>query len=365
MGPNTFNSSTISTDIFETNITYSNEIDSSSNDRNASDWTEPITATSASTVIVTTTSTSTVTVTTTSISTVTVTTTSISTVTVTTTSTSTVTTTTSVTKTGTTTSDSTTSSTVSSEIPTETNVTSMSLQNTTEPIPPSEKPNLGLILGLSLGLGLPLLIVKCVSPYVQEPSGNCINVLIDINNCGKINNVCPSTYTSCSAGLCSTLSSIKIINGTFIWAASVNGSVDDKYFTISVPFNITLYNTTTTSITVTTNGVICLQSCSTTFTETALPTSAFSGATILPYWDDLYIFANTSQGIYYDKQGNTPNRTFIIEYYCSHYQQSTDYYNFQVVFFENMPGIVQFIYYEVTDEGASATVGIQGNEAKQ
>ncbi|CAF2474955.1 unnamed protein product [Rotaria sp. Silwood2] len=207
--------------------------------------------------------------------------------------------------------------------------------------------------------------VKCVSPYVQEPSGNCINVLIDINNCGKINNVCPSTYTSCSAGLCSTLSSIKIINGTFIWAASVNGSVDDKYFTISVPFNITLYNTTTTSITVTTNGVICLQSCSTTFTETALPTSAFSGATILPYWDDLYIFVNTSQGIYFDKQGNTPNRTFIIEYYCSHYQQSTDYYNFQVVFFENMPGIVQFIYYEVTDEGASATVGIQGNEAKQ
>ncbi|CAF4705720.1 unnamed protein product [Rotaria sp. Silwood1] len=205
--------------------------------------------------------------------------------------------------------------------------------------------------------------VKCVSPYVQAPSGNCINILIDINNCGKINNVCPSTYTSCSAGLCSTLSSIKIINGTFIWAASVNGSVDDKYFTITVPFNITLYNTTTTSITVTTNGVICLQTCSTTFTETALPTSAFSGATILPYWDDLYIYANTSQGIYYQKQGNAPNQTFIVEYYCSHYQQSTDYYNFQVIFFENMPGVVQFIYYEVTDEGASSTVGVQDSSS--
>jgi len=26
-----------------------------------------------------------------------------------------------------------------------------------------------------------------------------------------------------------------------------------------------------------------------------------------------------------------------------------------------MPGVVQFIYYEATDDGASATVGVQGN----
>ncbi|CAF3485076.1 unnamed protein product [Rotaria sp. Silwood1] len=324
---------TTSSDVFQSNTPYSNETGSHLNNIDATISTETVTTTSTSTTTVTTTSTST-----------------------------------------------TNGGTRNSEIPITMDITSMSPNNITEFIPSSEKPNLGLILGLSLGLGLPFLIcitvaivcfrkklisiwLKCVSPYVQAPSGNCINILIDINNCGKINNVCPSTYTSCSAGLCSTLSSIKIINGTFIWAASVNGSVDDKYFTITVPFNITLYNTTTTSITVTTNGVICLQTCSTTFTETALPTSAFSGATILPYWDDLYIYANTSQGIYYQKQGNAPNQTFIVEYYCSHYQQSTDYYNFQVIFFENMPGVVQFIYYEVTDEGASSTVGVQDSSS--
>ena len=57
--------------------------------------------------------------------------------------------------------------------------------------------------------------------------------------------------------------------------------------------------------------------------------------------------------------GTGPNRTFTIEYYCSHYLQPTDYYHFQVVFFEDKPGIVEFIYYEATDSGASATIGVQ------
>jgi hypothetical protein len=107
--------------------------------------------------------------------------------------------------------------------------------------------------------------------------------------------------------------------------------------------------------------VICLGGCSNAFTETALPTSAFSGVTVLPFWDDLYIYADTSQGIYYQSQGIAPNRTLTFEYYCSHYLQPTAYYHFQVVFFENMPGVVQFIYYEATDGGASATIGVQGN----
>lgn len=194
---------------------------------------------------------------------------------------------------------------------------------------------------------------------MQAPSGNCINVLIDINNCGKLNYVCPSSYQSCSAGLCSHLSSIILLNGTFIWAASVNKSVDDASYGITLPFNVTLYNTTTKSATVTTNGVVCLGICANTFTETALPTSAFPQATLLPFWDDLYFYENTSQGIYYQTAGVGPNRTFTIEYYCSHYLQPTDYAHFEVVFFENRPGIVQYIYYEATDGGSSATIGVQ------
>ncbi|CAF2052625.1 unnamed protein product [Rotaria magnacalcarata] len=165
---------------------------------------------------------------------------------------------------------------------------------------------------------------KCVSPYVQASSGIYVNVVIDINNCGKLNNVCPSDFISCSAGLCT----------------SVNGFIDDQSFTVTVPFNITLYSTTTKSVSVTTNGVICLSSCSTAFTETALPAS-----------------------IYYDTQGIAPNRTLIFEYYSGQYRQSTDYCNFQITFYENVPGVVQFIYYDATDGGISATIGVQGSSS--
>ena len=106
--------------------------------------------------------------------------------------------------------------------------------------------------------------------------------------------------------------------------------------------------------------MICLGSCANTFTETGLPTSAFADATLFPFWDDLYFYENTSQGIYYETGNVSPNRTFTIEYYCSHYLQPSNYYHFQVVFFENQPGVVEFIYYEATDSGDSATIGIQG-----
>ena len=74
--------------------------------------------------------------------------------------------------------------------------------------------------------------MKCVTPYVETSSGSCVNVMTDINNCGKPKNVCPSNYTSCSLGLCSTVPTLLLINETSLWSASVNGEIDDDFFTI-------------------------------------------------------------------------------------------------------------------------------------
>ncbi len=79
----------------------------------------------------------------------------------------------------------------------------------------------------------------------------------------------------------------------------------------------------------------------------------------------MYVFANTSQGIYYQSEGNAPNRTLIFEYYCSHYRAPAEYYHFQVVFFENVPGVVKYIYYEISDRGANCTVGVQGKTPQE
>ena len=91
-----------------------------------------------------------------------------------------------------------------------------------------------------------------------------------------------------------------------------------------------------------------------------MPANAFNSTTVFPYWDDLYIYLNTSQGIYYQSEGNSPSRKLIFEFYMSHYLQSEQFYHFQILFFENYPGIVQFKYFQATDQGGTCTIGIQG-----
>jgi hypothetical protein len=49
----------------------------------------------------------------------------------------------------------------------------------------------------------------------------------------------------------------------------------------------------------------------------------------------------------------------VFEYYMSHYGASNEYYHFQVLFFEALPGVVKYIYYDSSDTGISCTIGVQ------
>ena len=100
-----------------------------------------------------------------------------------------------------------------------------------------------------------LFLVVCKWPYALTPSATCVNVLIDRNHCGTIGNKCDSMYTSCSAGICSMTPIIQLTEPNIIWQGAINGSTYDTYFGVTLPLNITLYNTTTNNIFVTTNGV--------------------------------------------------------------------------------------------------------------
>ncbi|CAF1679053.1 unnamed protein product [Rotaria magnacalcarata] len=230
---------------------------------------------------------------------------------------------------------------------------------------------IALIAMVCIGIGLAIYMTlrrqestNCVPPYASSPSGGCVNVLIDVNNCGTIGHNCSaSNYTSCLAGTCSNAPGIQLANSNYVWTAGINGQVDDNFYGVTLPWNITLYNTSTSFVYVTTNGVICLGLCSSAYTETALPAAPFSGVTALPYWDDLFIYANTSQGIYYGTEGNAPNRTLIFECYMSHYNQASQYYHFQVVFFEAAPGIVQYKYFSASGGGISCTIGVQASSS--
>lgn len=105
---------------------------------------------------------------------------------------------------------------------------------------------------------------------------------------------------------------------------------------------------------------VCLGGCSSAYSNTALPSSSFSGPTAFGYWDDLYIYAGTSESVYYGTTGTAPNRNMVFEFYMSHYGASSQYYHFQIVFYENTPGVVRYYYYQDSDGGSSATIGTQG-----
>ncbi|CAF4992622.1 unnamed protein product, partial [Rotaria sp. Silwood1] len=206
------------------------------------------------------------------------------------------------------------------------------------------------------------IIASCVSPYALS-SGTCVNLLLDFNNCGSVSTVCSSaSYTTCTAGVCSTAPAVQLTSYTSIWTGGINGSSDDDIFNLTLPFSITVYSTTTNFVQLSTNGVICLSSCSNNWKETNLPSTSF-GTVVLPYWDDLYIYAKTWQGIYYATQGTAPNRDLIFEYYTSQYGSPTRYYQFQVKFFEATPGVVEIHYYNADDTGASCTVGVQSSSS--
>jgi hypothetical protein len=68
----------------------------------------------------------------------------------------------------------------------------------------------------------------------------------------------------------------------------------------------------------------------------------------------------TSQGIYYNIYGNINNRTLVFEYYTTLSHDREQYCHFQILFFEDKPGIVQIIYLDISDGGRAAIVGVQG-----
>ena len=81
-------------------------------------------------------------------------------------------------------------------------------------------------------------------------------------------------------------------------------------------------------------------------------------------WDDSYIYQGQPQGIYYEITGAGPSGTRVaFEFYLSHYHGSTQYYHYTVEYDSANPGVFIVKYYQVSDSGSSATVGMQDCEA--
>ncbi|PZQ18437.1 MAG: hypothetical protein DI564_03800 [Rhodanobacter denitrificans] len=146
---------------------------------------------------------------------------------------------------------------------------------------------------------------------------------------------------------------------------------DDGAVMATAPFPLRLYGAESSSLCVGNNGGIAfgVTSCSTfPYANRVLPATNLTGASLLPYWDDLM----ASGMVYHGAVGTAPNRQYIVAWH-----DKTNYGNnglpdgqhgatFEVVFNESSDTVL-FAYRTASfggvaasfDNGASATVGLQ------
>lgn len=75
--------------------------------------------------------------------------------------------------------------------------------------------------------------------------------------------------------------------------------------------------------------------------------------------------ARTTQMVFYSVYGFAPNRTTTIEFQAAKSRQLNTFYHFQIQFFENLPGVVSYTYFNLSDAGNSSTIGVQGRVTLQ
>ncbi|KAK3370931.1 hypothetical protein B0T24DRAFT_667707 [Lasiosphaeria ovina] len=159
--------------------------------------------------------------------------------------------------------------------------------------------------------------------------------------------------------------------------ASAPDNVDDVYKRVSLPFDVSLFESTTTrTIWISDNGIISIEGVSPEskyYTHDLaqkykdarrLPFNAaadFSKHALFPLWADLLICKGSKHGVFYQVSGEAPARTLTVEWLVTQYGATQDYYHFSVTLYEARRGVATFKYNAVDgDAGSKCTVGAQG-----
>src|SRR5207248_11672609 len=132
-------------------------------------------------------------------------------------------------------------------------------------------------------------------------------------------------------------------------------------------FVFTLYDTTYTSINVSSNGTAQFTTADNAFNNVCLPWAS-RNYTIFPYWDDQRTDANPgcsaypggTCGIYTSVSGTAPNRIFNIEWRAVYYSPNSQVANYELRLYEGQTRF-DVIYGTVTNGNISATAGVQKN----
>jgi subtilisin family serine protease len=155
---------------------------------------------------------------------------------------------------------------------------------------------------------------------------------------------------------------------TYSWvpvsAATTHALGDDADVQRTMPFSFRLYQSTSTSLRIGSNGFLRLGTGSATaHANTAIPNANEPNGIIAPWWDDLD--PSVAGSITSQTTGTAPNRRFVVTWTgVPHFGQSGSNVTFQAILEETTNAIV-FQYQDATtgfsstNRGTSATVGLE------
>lgn len=138
-------------------------------------------------------------------------------------------------------------------------------------------------------------------------------------------------------------------------ATDIGNHGDDTVTTIALPFPVTFYETTYTSVVLSSNGNAQFSSASSAYSNTCLPAAGMSNVVLL-HWDDLRTDA-AGDGIFTSVTGLTPNREFHIDW-RTHLFSGGGPVRFELRLHEGSSAF-EVIYDTVSGTAASATIGCQ------
>lgn len=171
-------------------------------------------------------------------------------------------------------------------------------------------------------------------------------------------NNCAQYPTTCQNG-----SPAQIIAGSF---SSASENIDDVDYVVELPFQICIYDTCSSTVRPSSNGLITLGSYGTpeyANEQYGFPSSIFGpNAVLAVFWDDLYIYSRQRHYMDYSLCGDAGRRTVTFDWRMGRYSAPSDgpLYSFSATFFEDQPSRVQLKYFGTTDQGRSASIGMQG-----
>ncbi|KAG9604931.1 hypothetical protein KCU77_g3821, partial [Aureobasidium melanogenum] len=170
--------------------------------------------------------------------------------------------------------------------------------------------------------------------------------------------------------------SVVLPSPTPITGVDANGlataNLDDlPAYQVTLPFAMQLYGVSSNVVQVSVNGWIALTNdVSPSYVPSQLPVGTSTGAAglpdtcFLPYWNDLYIYAGTPQGLYYQVDGEAPNRKVSFEWYTDLFGNQGHYNHFLATYKEAVPNSIVYNYIQVDNAMPSSsqryqTVGAQ------